>query len=223
MNVIGDCSGARRPGAWGRRISARAAFTLLEVILAMALLVLLAGMTVASLWSTLESVRTKEQATRIASLLRAARADAANTGKRLRLSFDAETTQPIVSIERDGLAEPGVFEPHHAWWVKLAHLEDGIRVAECVLTGASDFREFTAAVPGQQGNEQAGMAEVTFYPDGSSDSARIVLASDDEDRPWYVEITLNGVDGSIHTRQFDPDEEAEGETLTPATAEPTGR
>ena len=48
---------------------------------------------------------------------------------------------------------------------------------------------------------------MTFYPDGTSDSARIVLAEDAEDHPWAVEITLNGVDGTIQMREIDTEEE----------------
>ena len=185
-----------------------AGFTLLEMILAMALVVLLAGLALGSLWGTLGSMRTKEHSSRIASLLRAARAEAANTGCRLRLSFDPETTQPILSIERDPLGEPGAFEPLDTWWVKLAALDHGVRVLLCERTGASDFVEVSAqTAPAPGGGDEAELAEVTFYPDGSSDSVRIVLGNDDEDKPWMVEVTLNGVDGSIKTRQIDEEDE----------------
>ncbi len=190
-----------------------AGFTLLEMVLAMVLVVLLASLAVGSLFGTLESMRTKEHSSRIASLLRAARAEAANTGCRLRLSFDPETTQPILSIERDALGDPGVFEPIDTWWVKLATLGNGVRVLLCERTGASDFVEVGAETTGG-GDDGPELAEVTFYPDGSSDSVRIVLGNDDEDRPWKVEVTLNGVDGSIKTRQID-EEEAQEEELSP--------
>ena len=189
-----------------------AGFTLLEMILAMVLVVLLASLAVGSLFGTLASTRTKEHSSRIASLLRAARAEAANTACRLRLSFDPETTQPLLGIERDALGDPGVFEPLDTWWVRLATLSHGVRILLCERTGASDFVEVGAETTGG-GDDEAELAEVTFYPDGSSDSVRIVLGNDDEDRPWMVEVTLNGVDGSIKTRQID-EEEAE-EELSP--------
>ena len=191
-----------------------AGFTLLEMVLAMVLVVLLASLAVGSLLGTLESMRTKEHSSRIASLLRAARAEAANTACRLRLSFDPETTQPLLGIERDALGDPGVFEPVDTWWVKLATLDSGVSVLLCERTGASDFVEVGAATTGGGGDEEPELAEVTFYPDGSSDSVRIVLGNDDEDRPWKVEVTLNGVDGSIKTRQID-EEEAQEEELSP--------
>lgn len=190
-----------------------AGFTLLEMVLAMVLVVLLASLAVGSLFGTLASMRTKEHSSRIASLLRAARAEAANTACRLRLSFDPETTQPLLGIERDALGDPGVFEPLDTWWVKLAALDHGVRILLCERTGASDFVEVGAKTTGG-GDDEPELAEVTFYPDGSSDSVRIVLGNDDEDRPWMVEVTLNGVDGSIKTRQID-EEEAQEEELSP--------
>ena len=212
---------ARRPAGRGRRIFARpvrGGFTLLEIVLVLSLLVLLAGLTLTSYLGTLESLRISEHATRMAALLRAARAEAAITGRRFRLSFDPETTQPIVAFEPDALAEPGTFVPYNVWWVKQARLEEGIRVLECRRTGASDFVEAGADTPSAR-EDEAELAEVTFYPDGSSDSVRIVLTSDDEDRPWYAEVTLNGVDGTIHTREFDP--EAEDEEPIEEPAEPS--
>lgn len=190
-----------------------AGFTLLEMVLAMVLVVLLASLAVGSLLGTLESTRTKEHSSRIASLLRAARAEAANTACRLRLSFDPETTQPLLGIERDALGDPGVFEPVDTWWTKLATLDHDVRVLLCERTGASDFVEVGAETTGG-GDDEPELAEVTFYPDGSSDSVRIVLGNDDEDRPWKVEVTLNGVDGSINTRRID-EEEAQEEELSP--------
>ena len=168
-----------------------------------------------SLRGTLASIRVTENASRMRSLLRSARADAANTGKRMRVSFDPETTQPLVSIEQDGLAQPGVFTPYQAWWVKLVDLQGGVRIVECQLAGASDFEEISAGSPGLAAQEEAELAEITFLPDGSSDSARIVLASSDEDRPWRMEVTLNGVDGSIQTRELgdEEDELAEDDEL----------
>ena len=194
--------------------AAGAGFTLLEMVLAMVLVVLLASLAVGGLLGTLESTRTKEHASRIASLLRAARAEAANSACRLRLSFDPETTQPLLGIERDPLGDPGVFEPVDNWWVRLASLDSGVRVLLCERTGASDFVEVGTETTGAADDEEPELAEVTFYPDGSSDSVRIVLGNDDEDRPWRVEVTLNGVDGSIKTRRID-EEEAQEEGLSP--------
>jgi len=176
-------------------------------MLTLSLIVLLAGLTVGAMWGTLASVQTRENATRIAALLRAARAEAANTGRRLRISFDDETTQPIVSFEPDGLAEPNVFLPYEAWWVRRARLEASVVVESCRRTGASDF-EVIDPVGLEPSDDEDALSDVDFYPDGSSDSARIVLARYVEDGPaWKMEITLNGIDGTVAQRRIPLDEE----------------
>ena len=197
------------PSGEARRHSARLApraFTLLELILSLSLLMLLAGAAIGTFWGTLSATKTQANADRICSLLRATRAEAANTGRRFQISFDAETRQPVVAIEEDPLGEPGVFSPCKAWWAEGVELMEGVRVVLCHRTGDSAFTD--AGQPTRApGKGDDSLSSLTFWPDGSSDSARIVLANDDEDHPWVVEITLNGVDGTIATRQIDTEEE----------------
>jgi Tfp pilus assembly protein FimT len=193
---------------WGRRVRARgrpAGFTLLEVILMLTLVLLLSTLVIGSLSGVLESTRIKESSSRMACLLRTARAEAANAGRRFRLSFDEETGQPAMSFEPDPLGQPGFFHTYSAWWVELAQLKGGVRAVSCELTGASAFADLEASGPALAAEETA-FRPVTFYPDGTSDSARIVLARDDEEHPWAVEITLNGVDGTIQTQEIDVEE-----------------
>ena len=193
---------AQRPGG-----GSAAAFTLLEIVLSVSLLVLLASVSIGVFWGTLAEAGTKENANRITSLLRSARAEAANTGRRYRLSFDEETGQPTVGVELSPLAEPGAFKPCNVWWVERARLADGVQVALCQRTGDSVFADESGPAGESARDGRAPLEEVNFYPDGSSDSARIVLANEDEDHPWAVEITLNGVDGTIATREIDIEEE----------------
>jgi len=174
----------------------------------LALLALLAGLAVAVFGPTLGRTRVRDSAARLAALLRAARAEAAITGRRLRLSFDEQTGQPTVSIEPEPLEEPGSFRPYQAWWVRSARLPEGLSVVSCELLGASALTDEQILQGGQTDQEdQSQLAEVTFYPDGGSDSARILLAEDTEDQPWAAEITLNGVDGTIQVREVDTEEE----------------
>jgi len=205
--VAGALTGshARRLAPGGRRVSAQTAFTLLELLLALALLTLMMGLALGAVWNSLRSVKIAEHGTRMCALLRATRAEAANTGRRFRISFDAETRQPLVSVEPNPLTEPGTFAPCEAWWVRQAAFDENVQILRCERTGASDFAERNASTPSLEG-ENAELAELTFYPDGSSDSVRLVLTNDDEDRPWRLLITLNGVDGTIQKREITEDE-----------------
>ena len=176
------------------------------MVLALGLVLLLAGLVVGAFYGTLEFVQIKDTSSRFCALLRTARAEAANRGKRFRLGFEPETTQPQVSFEPDPLGQPGQFVNVQAWWVRAAELAAGVRVARCERTGVGAFADLDARRPGTD-QADSELAELTFYPDGSSDSARIVLTHDDEEHPWAVEITLNGVDGTLSTRQIDTQEE----------------
>ncbi len=183
----------------------RSGFTLLEIFLAVALLALLVGALVASFAGALQAGQVRENTTRISSLLRAARAEAALTGRRLRLRFDGETTQPIVEIEPDPLGEPNVFRPFQSWWVRQAQLTGGVRVLSCSLTGISA----AAGVPRPAGEEgQSELATILFTPDGGSDSARIVVGTGEDEDAWAAEIVLNGADGSVQARELDLTEES---------------
>lgn len=183
------------------------AFTLLEIILSLSILVLLAGVSIGVFWGTLAEAGTSENASRITSLLRSARADAANTGRRYRLSFDEQTSHPVVAVETDPLGEPGAFRPAAFWWADQAKLQAGVRVVLCERTGDSVFADESESASDPGRDRELKLDEVNFYPDGSSDSVRIVLANDDEEHPWAVEITLNGLDGTISTREIDTAEE----------------
>ncbi len=181
-------------------------------MLTLSLVVLLASLVIATFYGTLDHVRRKENASRIAALLRTARAQAGNDGKRFRLAFDGETGQPVVSVETDPLEAPGEFTPYHAWWVKGAQLQAGVTVALCELTGYDAIGNLDAALAGGAEDEDA-RAVIHFHPDGTSDSVRIVLAAGEGEDLWAVEITLNGVDGTIRRRDLDPEENAEDAEL----------
>jgi len=177
------------------------------MLLALGLVAMMFTLGTVALWGTLGATRREESAARLASLLRAIRAEAASTGRRFRLSLDAETTQPIVSYEPDPLAQPGVFQPYHAWWVEQAKLPEGIRVSSCVRTGLSAYAALEASARGGEDSAEA-LETLDFDPGGGSDSARIVLVEEDadEEHPWSREILLNGVDGTIRVRPPQPEE-----------------
>ncbi|MHC4716473.1 MAG: GspH/FimT family pseudopilin [Planctomycetota bacterium] len=195
-----------------------AGFTLLETVLALAVLALLAGLALATFYGTLDSVRMKESASRMAALLRTARAQAGNAGKRFRLRFDEQTGQPAVTVEADPLGAPGEWTAYRAWWVEAAELHAGVTVARCELTGPEAFGDLDAALAAQERDEDA-PAVVTFRPDGTSDSARILLTCGEGEDLWAVEITLNGIDGTVRQRQFDPEQNEEDAELVEELSE----
>src|ERR1051325_10045231 len=92
-------------------------FTLIELLLALALMLLLVSAMVFSFSTLLRGRQLEEGATQMESLLRFARAHAANTGRRVQLVFEGydDPDLPIGTIrlnwEPDPLTQPGYFAP----------------------------------------------------------------------------------------------------------------
>jgi prepilin-type N-terminal cleavage/methylation domain-containing protein len=185
-------------------------FTLVELLLALALMLLFVSAAVFSFSSLLRGNQLEEGAGQVESLMRFARAQAANTGRKVQLVFEEETnsTSFAASIrvrwEPDPLGEPGVFaDLAEAGW--QAQAINGLVQAEAVqLLGSGDENsaDSTGSPADVSGPEaDAGVTKplspITFYPDGSSDSAEIILVSlapDDENR---MSVRIEGLSGAI--------------------------
>jgi len=184
----------------------------MELVLVLLLMTILAGLAIAVFGGSLEATQVRESAERMTLLLRTARAEAANEGLRLRLAFDTETGQPALTVQPDPLGEPGTFTPYEGWWVEASQLQAGVYVARCDLTGPDAYYETPP-------DEDETLAQINFYPDGTSDSARILLARDGGEGVWAVEIILNGIDGTITQRPLDPEENEKDAKLMEDLAE----
>lgn len=173
----------------------RPAFTLLELILVLALLGLLASMTAISLSGWQSKAQLNEGIDRFQTAVALLRADAANQGRRLRLAFEQgedERWQPVTLWERDPLGAPGEFTPYEGASVKTYLPGSLVRVVRCRLMGSSAAQVLVGA--------DAGMAEqacvpVTFYPDGSCDAAEIHLVSADPDDTRVAVVRVSGLTG----------------------------
>jgi type IV fimbrial biogenesis protein FimT len=87
-----------------QRIEIAAAFTLVELVLAVALILLLAGAVILS-FSSLEShSRLEEGAYQVEALFRYARAEAANTGRQVRIVFGADLSGTAATGSQTNLA-----------------------------------------------------------------------------------------------------------------------
>jgi type II secretory pathway pseudopilin PulG len=194
---------AEGPGATGP--SARAAgFTLVELILTIALLMLLAGTSVLAFgpWQHTEAL--PEGAQRFATLLRACQAASAGSGCRLRVVLaagDSEASQPVaIQWEPQPLAEPGNFLPYMGSLAGSADLGSMIRVEGCKLTGPSAYQSPSGDVA--RAVDQGGSPPVTFYPDGSSDWAQVFLASRYTSDARRAVVEINGTTGTIRTTMY---------------------
>lgn len=210
-------------------------FTLLELLLVVVLVVALTSALVFNFSNLLRGNQLLEGTTRLETLMRFARAQAANSGRKVQLVFSAESTNAPAAAtgevratwEPDPLAQPGCFaELIEAQW-HLQEINDLVQVESVKLLDST-----TAAPPneleddvdldaeGWEGAPTKSMAPITFYPDGSSDSAEIIVAARSEEQQ-RMSVRLVGVTGSI-THQllaasFDPfDLSSEGQGSTDA-------
>lgn len=91
-------------------------FTLLELLLALALFVLLAALAWPALQSQLVAAELPESASRMRSLLYLTRSSAMLEHRRHRIRFSPKARQPIVEFEPDPILEPGRFVPVNQDW-----------------------------------------------------------------------------------------------------------
>ncbi len=173
--------------------------TLLELVLVMALLVMLAGVVVINVGTWRHAARLEEGAERFQTVLRMAGAEAAATGRRIRLSFDEEsddeeTGRCSVLWEPKPLAEPSEFTAYsRCSWV--TRVPNGlVRVVRSELTGSSAYRTLREQM-GREETEDNALQPVTFYPDGSSDSAIFELVDARGSESRLAVIQLDGVNG----------------------------
>jgi len=182
-----------RPGRAHRR-----GLTLLELLASLVILALLAGLGVVNFVSFAAGGKLQEGALRFETALRLARATAAHRGRRVRLRFQPGKGTAVVLWEPRPLAEPGQFVQLPASWSGRLP-DESIRTTRCRLSGPSAYQTLVMKTTHrvQEGND---LQPVTFYPDGSSDSAVIELRSTAEDEALRALIQLDGLNNQVTTR-----------------------
>jgi len=184
-----------------KRRNSPAGFTLLELMLAIGILVLLAGLASVSVGPRREQARFEEAVERLATALRMARADAANLGLRLQIAFDeaeeAAFPAPHVLWEPAPLAEPNRFSEYTvATW--LDHLPgEEVRILCCRRVGPSAYRTLSGEPAELPAPGESVHQSVMFYADGSCDSAVMELAPAEEDRAFRAAVRLDGLSGAV--------------------------
>lgn len=172
-------------------------FTLVELLLTVVLLLLLAGAAIISFSTLLSGSELEEGGAQMEGLMRFARAQAANTGKKVQLVFEEQTgdglTVPLGNVralwEADPLGLPG----------QMSELPEAVTMVRAVndLVQVEDVFsvEHPEAAPEEQ--ERLSFAPITFYPDGSSDSSEIILSSRAPEELRRVFIRITGITGTI--------------------------
>jgi Tfp pilus assembly protein FimT len=204
--------------------SQSAGFSLVELLLTMVLILCLAAASVFTFTAIYRSSNLDEGADRFQSLIRFAQAEAATTGRKVRLEFvpatpieaNAETELRNIKVmwESDLLNAPGVFEEYtnKAWSEEIVNELVGVRKVKTAESTEESALVENAVEDASETGEASGLQDeefpsITFYPDGSCDSADIVLASRNPDDERRLEVRLSGILGSVSTRTVSVDED----------------
>lgn len=203
------------------------AFTLLEMLLTVALLVALLGAVVYNFESAKRGSDLEEGARQVEALVRFAAAHAASNGKAVQFRFgdDVESTsstnstsevsEPLVndfeSIEEledwgtklrvvyeiDPVGQPGIFvdlpeaAPFLEAIVERVRIEK-VRMPERPLNQRTNDLTFVQEAP-------VVAPMLTFYPDGSSETADIVLISREREDYREIVVRVDGITGSVRS------------------------
>jgi prepilin-type N-terminal cleavage/methylation domain-containing protein len=180
----------------------RHAFTLLEVLLTIALLAIVLAFVYPNLGAERGRRSLVESADRLRSLVVMTHAQAMQDGIKYRIQFPGtpdpldryarreievpiQTLQPVVLRQGDPLSNPDWFTEFDAGWKSQKILQDGTRCV-AVLSGRPRF-DISASSPiagPSVGEDEAEFVSLTLNPDGSADWVTFVLT----DLPYDVEL-----------------------------------
>ncbi len=185
--------------------AAASAFTLVEVIITLGLLVLLAGLAWPALQTQITAAELPESADRMRSVLFMARCEAMMQHRRFRIRFAPDEQHPAIEYESDPVNQPGVFVQTTTDWADERVLIGNVQVHEVrpgrpvylqALSTTSDPDSMLKLaeeaerqrVDRESLNQGAGIGArrdeeidpqrpvIVFEPDGSTDWATLVLA-----------------------------------------------
>lgn len=178
----------------------RRAFTLLEITLTLALLVVLVSLVWPALEAPFAAQRLKAAADQLRADFTQARTTAMNSGQTQLLTFDsASGTYAVVAVDDGASTDP--FSPtSDVTSITLGPiagrpLPDGVAFHE--VAALDDVTPPPATVAGFGPPPTSGAAATTgsvyFHPDGTTSSARVTLANE---RGMFIDVRLRGLTGA---------------------------
>lgn len=196
-----------------RIVQRRAAFTLVELLLVTVLLLMMAGAVIFSFSTLQKNATLDEGASQVEALFRYARAQAASSGRLVRIAFEEDVGDGLevplgnlrVEWEADPLNAPGVFSELPDAAALIRSITELVRIE--FVQGVELDREVadTNAVAVASGETDDAAIEsvwitfppIAFFPDGSSDSSELTIASRDEEDGRRVILKLAGLTGIV--------------------------
>jgi len=205
-----------------------AGFALIELLLVVLLLLLFTSAAVVNLTPLWQGTRLEEGVAQLESLLRFVRAEAAHQGRRLQLQVESPAghdltgagasnrTAILVRWEPEPLEQPGVFVESQSTAALARSVAEYVRIEqvrrlEQTAPSSAPAPEEDSTAPTWRGaastantfEEAAVWPPITFYPDGSSDSAEILVGSADAGDARRVLVKWNGLSGNTARQELD--------------------
>ena len=223
-----------RPRALQRQPGA--AFTLIELILVVALVSLLLGAVAFNFGTLARGQSLEEGASQFEALLRLSRANAATSGRPVLLALlSATNASPsqdtpnslslAVLSQPDPLRQPDLYRTLPSTQYLLTQLADLIRLEIPLPKPSSDPSD--PSDPSDQSTPPASTPFtpiLTFNPDGSSDAADFILLPQDPEDRRRIHIHVDAITGTLHRRYLSaepgrPDNELPSEDEFPEEEE----
>lgn len=152
-------------------------FTLIELIVVMAIVGLLAGMVIPRVFNTLTNVELKSAARNTVSFLNQARDHSYYKKKYTKVSFNLATGHIALSEYRNVIAEEkdSFAGPEMIWvGIKDFFLPDGVRLQKCMGGGK---------------NTTKGRFDIIIYPAGNTDGGRMTLVNK-KGREFLIKVDI---------------------------------
>jgi len=211
-----------------RRRLAGPGFTLVELLLTVSLLLLMVGAGILNFGPAQGGSQLDEGATQVESLFRYARAQAASSGRTVRIVFpdgepvptgtNSTSTVPGIQVawETDPLGAPGQFEALTEAKPYTTQIDELVRVRpfraqpQAAPTAAGPSASSTSMSPAPTEASTGGdlpsapqAPTILVQPDGSRDSAEVVLGSLDDSDAKQMAVKLSGLTGVLRRRSIE--------------------
>ena len=212
---------------------------MVELLLVTVLLLMLLG-AVIFIFSTLQKNATLDEgASQVEALFRYARAQASSSGRLVRIAFEEDVGDglevPLGNLrmewEADPLNAPGVFSELADAATLIRSITELVRIefVQAVEPDVEAMGTNAVAAAGGGTNESVWITfpPIAFFPDGSSDSSELTIASRDEEDGRRVILKLAGLTGTVRRTMRSPEDEfstttgAETEKTEPVPADKT--
>ena len=201
-------------------------FTLIEVILVVAMVTLIVTLLTWTVSGNFMRAKLDQGADQFETLLRMLRAESSITGRRFRIVFESPSVEDgeeggdavedlwiKVMWEAQPLAQPGEFLPYaNSGWAQslpneLVFVQRSVRNS----SGPHRVEVFAAGSAEDPGEEDGGAGDgvhqsIDFFPDGSSESAEIHLISREAEDQRVVKIEWDGMIGQVLKQTYTPSE-----------------